>query len=84
MKKTSGRLDTGMTRRSWATALAAAPLVAKVASPAQQTAPVPAPAAGTVDQQRKKAIDEVRKASERLAQTELPLSMEPAFSFRAL
>lgn len=76
--KTSGTPpNRGLTRRGWATLLAATPLVvAQVATAPQNPAPLAAPSG--------KAGDDVRKVSERLAQTEVPMSVEPSFSFRAL
>lgn len=65
-----------MTRRSWAAIVAAAPLAAQVTSTAQTTPPL---AASEPD----KAAADVRKVSDRLAQTEVPMGTEPAFSFRA-
>jgi hypothetical protein len=64
-----------MTRRSWAAIVAAAPLAAQVTS-TPQTPPLSAP-------EPDKAAAEVRKISDRLAQTEVPMAVEPAFSFRA-
>jgi hypothetical protein len=61
-----------LTRRSLAGLLIAVPLVAQVASPPPKSSP---PA------QTSSAVDDVRKVSERLAQTEVPMSIEPAFSF---
>jgi len=57
-----------LTRRTWAALVAAVPLAAQVAS-------APAPASSPVD--------DVRKTSEQLAQIEIPMSLEPAFLFRA-
>lgn len=56
--------------------LAAAPVAAQVAATPQNPPPLSAPAP-------EKAAADVRKVSERLAQTEVPMAVEPAFSFRA-
>jgi len=61
--------DSLLTRRSWAALVAAVPLAAQVAS-------TPPPAASS-------PVDDVRKTSEQLAQIEIPMSLEPAFLFRA-
>ena len=61
-----------ITRRNWAAVLVAAPLVAQVQSSAPKTPP---PVAASVG-------NDVRKVSERLAQIEVPMSVEPAFTFR--
>ncbi len=65
-----------MTRRNWAAMVAAAPLAAQVSSTPQNAPPLSAP-------EPDKAAAEVRKVSDRLAQTEVPMAVEPAFSFRA-
>ncbi len=65
------------TRREWTLLLAAAPLTAQVPSPAT---PAPVPSAGS---NLPKALDEVRKVSERLSHLEVPMNVEPAFSFQA-
>ena len=78
------RRTRGLTRRSWAAALAAAPLVAaQVASTPQNPPPLAAPAVGSPEQRAAKAAEDVHKVSDRLAQTEVPIGIEPAFSFRA-
>ena len=72
-----------MTRRNLAVVLAAAPLAAQVSTTPQNPPPLSAPVADTPEQRMAKAIADVRKVSDRLAQTEVPMSVEPAFSFRA-
>lgn len=74
----------GLTRRSWATLLAAAPLAAQAASTPQNPPPVSAPATATPEDKMSKAVQDVRKVSDRLAQTEVAMSIEPAICFRAL
>ena len=67
---------------------AALPLAAQVQKPptTEKTPPLgsPAPAAPGTDPAAKlsKAVDDVRKVSERLAQMEVPMNVEPAFLFR--
>lgn len=66
----------GATRREWTLLLGAAPLLAQSTS-SPVPAPVPTPGA---DQD--KAKQQIRRVSERLAQLEVPMNVEPAFSFR--
>ena len=88
-----GSRPTGqMTRRKWtaglSTALAAvtaAPVVAQVTPTAKippQGAPTAAPAAATPEQKLQKAYADIRETSQRLAKIEVPMDVEPAFSFR--
>ena len=72
-----------LTRRSWAALLTAAPLIAQVTATPQNAPPLSAPVASTPEQRLAKATADVRQVSDRLAQTEVPMSVEPAFSFRA-
>ena len=72
-----------VTRRRMATFLAAVPLAAARTGVAQVTSTVQATAATTPEQRMAKANAEVRKVSDRLAQTEVPMAIEPAFTFRA-
>jgi hypothetical protein len=73
-----------ITRRQWTALLGAAPLVAQVTS-SVPPAGVPAPSSGPAspEQRLQKAYADVRQASERLSKVELPMNVEPAFSFRA-
>lgn len=87
---------TRLTRRQWTAGLAttavavvsAAPLSAQTTSPSttQKTPPVGAPAAAqpadTPEQKLQKAYADIRSTSARLAQIEVPMNLEPAFSFR--
>jgi hypothetical protein len=59
------------TRRQWAALLGISPLLA-------QTPPAPAPEA-----KLEKANADVREASQRLAEIEVPMDIEPAFRFSA-
>jgi hypothetical protein len=59
------------TRRQWAALLGISPLLA-------QTQPAPAPEA-----KLEKANADVREASQRLAEIEVPMDIEPAFRFSA-
>jgi hypothetical protein len=56
-----------ISRRTWTLLLAALPAFAQEKKP---------------EDKRQKANDDVRGVSERLAQTEVPMSVEPAFIFR--
>lgn len=77
-----------MTRRRLAALLSATPLAAQIAAPpvTQKTPPVGSPApsqtTGTADEKLKKANDDIRKVSERLAQIEVPMDVEPSFVFK--
>jgi hypothetical protein len=72
-----------MTRRQWTALLAAAPVTAQVTSKTSpQGSPAPPPPGATAEQKRQKAFADVRKVSERLSQIEVPMNIEPAFSFR--
>ena len=74
-----------MTRRDWTALLgvSASPLLAQVTQKIPpQGAPAPAAPAATPQQRFQKALDEVRQVSQRLAQLEVPMNIEPAFAFR--
>ena len=62
-----------ITRRRWAGLVGIAPFTAKAALGAQGAPPPQRPQKPEVD---------VRQVSERLAQIELPMNLEPAFVFR--
>jgi hypothetical protein len=68
----------GVSRREWTAGLIAVPLVAQVASTPPKTPPETA-----AEPAGKSALDDVRQVGEKLAQIEVPMSVEPAFSFRA-
>ncbi len=78
----------GITRRGLAALLGAIPLAAQVATPpvTQKTpplgAPAPSPGAANPEEKLKKATEDVRKVSARLAQLEVPMDTEPAFVFK--
>ncbi len=63
-----------LTRRQWTALLSAAPLAAQTV----QAPPTPSPAAPNLE----KALDGVRQVSARLAKLEVPMNVEPAFSFK--
>ncbi len=67
----------GLTRRNLAALVAAMPLMAQVST----TPPNPTPLSAAPN--AAKAADDVRKVSERLAQSDVPMDVEPAFSFHA-
>ena len=73
-----------ITRRQCAALLGAAPLVAQVTSTAPpQGLPVPTNGSASPEQRLQKAYADVRRVSERLSKIEVPMTIEPAFSFRA-
>lgn len=77
-----------LTRREWTAqltaALGAAPALAQVTSKTPpQGAPAPAQPAATPAQKLQKAYSDVHDVSVRLSQIEIPMDVEPAFSFRA-
>lgn len=73
-----------MTRRRWAALISAAPLAAQVTT---SKPPVGAPAstepAATPEARMQKAYSDIRQVSDTLSKIEVPMSVEPAFSFRA-
>jgi hypothetical protein len=72
-----------LTRRYVAAMLAATPLLAQVTQKTPpQGAPAPAPPNATPAQKLQKASADVRQVSDRLAQMEVPMDVEPAFAFR--
>jgi hypothetical protein len=81
-------ISRGFTRREWTALVGSVPLLAQVpSSPPQQRVPpegVPAPAPATVppEQKLQKALSDIRDVSQRLAQIEVPMNIEPAFVFR--
>ncbi len=77
-------LSARTTRRQWTALLAAAPLIAQVTSTVPPTGVPAAPIGPASPEQRlQKAYADVRKASERLSKIQVPMNVEPAFSFRA-
>jgi hypothetical protein len=72
-----------ITRRQWTALFGAAPLIAQVTSKVPpQGVPAPPQQPARPEQKLQKAYADVRQASERLAQIELPMNVEPAFAFR--
>ncbi len=73
-----------MTRRRWTALLMTAPLAAQVTSTAPPTgAPAPPKPPATPHERMQKAYADVRQVSDRLSKIEVPMNVEPAFSFRA-
>jgi hypothetical protein len=73
-----------MTRRQWTLWLSLTPLAAQVTSTTPPTGlPAPAPSPPTPEQRLQKAYGDIRQASEQLSKVEVPMNVEPAFSFRA-
>jgi hypothetical protein len=81
--------EAGFSRREWtrrvAVGLTALPVAAQVV---QKVPPVGAPAAApptdTPEQRLQKAYADVRAVSDQLSKLEVPMDVEPAFSFRAV
>ncbi|MBV9084292.1 MAG: hypothetical protein JOZ62_16575 [Acidobacteriaceae bacterium] len=72
-----------MTRRTWATLAAAAPVLAQVTSRVPpQGEPAPATSAATPEAKLQKAYDDVRKVKDRLSQIDVPMAVEPSFVFK--
>lgn len=72
-----------MTRRQWAALAAASPVLAQVTQKTPpEGAPKPAAPAATPEERRHKAMADVKNVSDRLAQLEVPMNVEPAFAFR--
>jgi hypothetical protein len=65
------------TRRELAIALAASPLIAQQAPPVKKNEPSAAPQ--TVQQ----AVENVRQAGDKLRSLAVPMTLEPAFTFKA-
>lgn len=64
-----------ITRREWTALLGALPLLSQT--------PVQAPAPAAPPEGIEKATTDVREISQRLAEIEMPLNIEPAFRFVA-
>ena len=81
--RSSGSFSPQVTRRKWAAMLAAAPALAQVSSPVPPQGVPAAPATAlTPEGKLQKALAEVREVSQRLSQIEMPMDVEPAFSFK--
>lgn len=63
--------------------LAQAPSTVPVPGVPPQGVPQPPQSPATPEARMQKAVQDVRKASDRLQQIEVPMDIEPAFSFRA-
>ncbi len=68
---------TKMTRRQIAVALVAVPALAQTPPQSTSTGPAPQPVNSL-----EKAQGDVREVSERLRKIEIPMDLEPAFTFR--
>ncbi len=75
-----------LTRRQWtALVVAAAPLAAQVTTTTPPSgSPAPAQAPATPEERLQKAYAEIHKTSGMLFKIEVPMTLEPAFAFRAL
>jgi hypothetical protein len=71
-----------MTRREWTALISVAPVLGQVTSKPPQGAPAPAPSSATPEEKLKKAYADVRSVSDRLAQLQVPMNVEPAFAFK--
>jgi hypothetical protein len=71
-----------LTRRQLAALLSAVPVAAQVATTPPIGAPQPPKPSATPEQRLQKAFSDVRDVSHRLSQIEVPMDLEPAFSFR--
>lgn len=78
-----GRSAPRLTRRAWALFGTASLLARQTSKTPPQLAPTPPPTQLSPQQKMEKAVADVRGVSDRLAQIELPLDIEPAFNFRA-
>ena len=77
-------MRTRMTRRQWTALIACAPAFAQPPSTVPpQGVPSAAQPPATPEQRLQKATAEVHQASDRLAQIDLPMNIEPAFTFHA-
>ncbi|HEX4165296.1 MAG TPA: hypothetical protein VHZ55_07470 [Bryobacteraceae bacterium] len=75
-----------LTRRQWtALVVAAVPLAAQVTTTTTPPAGAPAPAkpAATPQERARKAYADIHETSDLLSKIEVPMNVEPAFSFRA-
>ncbi len=75
-----------LTRREWTALALAPPLAAQVTTSRNppQGAPAPPKPPATPQQRLQKAYDDVRSTRDRLSKVELPMTIEPAFGFRAI
>jgi hypothetical protein len=83
-RKSSLTSASSFTRREWSALLVIAPAAAQVSStgpPAGSPAPSKSPA--TPQERAQKALSDIREGSGRLSKLEVPMDIEPAFSFRA-
>ena len=71
-----------ISRRRWTALLALTPLAAQTTTPPSGS-PVPPKSPATPEQRMAKASEDIRRTSERLRNIEVPMNVEPAFSFKA-
>jgi hypothetical protein len=73
-----------LSRRRLASLLLVTPALAQVTSTVPpQGSPAPAPASASPSEKLNKAIADVRSNSQQLSALEVPMNVEPAFSFKA-
>ena len=72
-----------MTRRKWTALVTTVPLAAQVTNSSKPPQASPMTPADTPEQKLQKAYQSVRDVSSRLSKIELPMTVEPAFSFKA-
>lgn len=74
----------GLTRRQWMAFISWTPVAAQITSTVPPAgSPKPAGPGATPGQRMEKAASDVRETSALLAKIEVPMNVEPAFSFRA-
>jgi hypothetical protein len=72
-----------ITRRSWTALMGVSPLLGQITQKTPpEGAPKPAAPNATPEQRMQKAMADVKQVSDRLAQLEVPMDIEPAFAFR--
>jgi hypothetical protein len=72
-----------ITRRSWTALIGVSPLLGQVTQKTPpEGAPTPAAPDATPEQRMQKAMADVKQVSDRLAELEVPMDIEPAFAFR--
>jgi hypothetical protein len=79
--------EIGVSRRDWSKrllgTLAVSPALAQVTQKVPpQGAPSPPPVPATPEQRLQKAYADIRTVSDQLSKIEVPMDLEPAFSFR--
>jgi hypothetical protein len=72
-----------ITRRQWTALVSAAPLLGQATSEVPpQGAPAPVPSSATPQQKLQKAYADVGQIRDRLSKIQVPMNVEPAFTFK--